>query len=213
MTAGQVKAAVNMQTVLTALNVKHDAKRADCPFCAGRSRRTVSITDTLYYCHRCGARGDVYSIVERVNRCDFPAALRFVAATGGLPMPASASGETVRAQIEERKRKRERLERAAVALEEQERELRIAHRGAWRELERLAHRSAMLNTDGRHDALLAALPALIRRDAASYMLLAFASARARAKYVLRPDCRRRAADAVLAGLVRDDDGRVLEVSA
>ena len=111
-----------------------------------------------------------------------------------------------------RKRERERLEATARRIQDAARELRHAHREALHELEKLAHRTARQNRDGRHDALLARLPELIRRDAAAYLILAFGDVRVRVKFVLNPECRRRAVDAVLAALVRDVDGRVLEVT-
>jgi hypothetical protein len=41
---------------------------------------TAAFTERFWKCHRCNEGGDVFTLVRTVKRCDFPAALRLVAA-------------------------------------------------------------------------------------------------------------------------------------
>lgn len=39
--------------------------RADCPWCGGR--RTISFTDQVYFCHRCGAKGNAFTLARELG--------------------------------------------------------------------------------------------------------------------------------------------------
>lgn len=181
--------------------------RADCPLCSGHSRGTVAYTERLAKCHRCGWGGDIFSLLMAVRGCDFRAALHEAADLASIPLDSHVD----RRALERRRRERERAQAAAERLAAEERRLRLDHREVLREMDALGRRAALRNSNGEHDSLLAVLPDYIRGHAAAYALLAFGCLPARAKYVLHPECRRRAVDAVLAGRVRDADGLVLEV--
>ena len=149
----------------------------------------------------------MFTLIRRARDTDFKGAIAFVADLAGVSLDTRVG----RSEVERQRRNRERVQAAGIKLVARERELRFAYRESWRELEHLAHRVALQNSNGRHDALLAGLPAPIRQDAAAYSLLAFGNVAARVKFLVQPECRRRAVDAVLAGMVRDGGGRVIEV--
>jgi hypothetical protein len=116
---------ITMRAVIVALGGKmRGSKRADCLLCRGSSRGTVAVTPELWRCHRCCSGGDQFELVKRVHRCDFPTALRYVADLAGIQIERSNSPE-LRHQWDEQRRRKERLERAAQALEEIERDLRV----------------------------------------------------------------------------------------
>jgi len=40
-------------------------RRADCPWCCGR--RTISLTEKVYFCHRCGAKGNSFTLARELG--------------------------------------------------------------------------------------------------------------------------------------------------
>jgi hypothetical protein len=54
---------VNVEAVLTNSGYRIRGRRADCPYCSGHSRLTVSFTDDgRFYCHRCARGGHIRSL-------------------------------------------------------------------------------------------------------------------------------------------------------
>ena len=59
-----------------------------CPFHAEKTASfSVHATQQFYHCFGCGASGDVFSFVQKVENVSFPEALRLVAQKMGVPMP------------------------------------------------------------------------------------------------------------------------------
>jgi hypothetical protein len=50
--------------------------RADCPYCEGHSRLTVSIRDELFFCHRCHRGGSVRQLAREQGRSLPPLKIR-----------------------------------------------------------------------------------------------------------------------------------------
>jgi hypothetical protein len=181
--------------------------RADCELCKGCSTSTVSFTDRLWKCHRCGEGGDVYSLVRAVHRCDFRTALRWVAELTGLQV-----ADTRSAELEARRQKTERVNRAARSLAEAERDLRLACRDEIYECD------SVLRAVGPWDQAQwrRAMAAFVLRNEfllPEYTLLSFGTAEARANYVLA-DHRVQAemiAAIRVAGGVQADNGHFAEV--
>jgi hypothetical protein len=197
--------------------------RADYGLCRGNSKGTVAFTERLWRCHRCNEGGNVFSLVRGVQRCDFLDALRYVAHLGGIWLEDSKCAD--RHEIEDRERRRERIEKAAQALGQIERTLRLQHLERIRDVEckrfRVSERLADLLRGGRERfrgeseslwATLKAAHSLLETDLAAYTLLAFGSAVERARYVLHSDLR----DEILAGIrsvggVRTEGGDWVQV--
>lgn len=47
-------------------------RRADCAYCRGSSRGTVSFTARVGFCHRCGWRGNVVTLLRALGLRDLP---------------------------------------------------------------------------------------------------------------------------------------------
>jgi DNA primase len=76
---------------------------ARCPF---HSEKTPSFTvhagKGIYKCFGCGAGGNVFDFIMRIDGCSFPEAVRIVAEKGGIPVPAEKQADDYRKLAEER---------------------------------------------------------------------------------------------------------------
>jgi hypothetical protein len=225
--AADLARSITVRQVLCALGVRvRNSKRADCPLCKGRTNATVAFTVRLWCCHRCHDSGDVFSLVRAVNRCDFPAALRFVADLAGVRLEDRRDEEFQR-KLEARKRQRERIEEGAKRLSALEhalvRECRDRIHDAERTRLKVSARLAELSRGeperfyGEQESLwlkLKAAAALLDGNLPMYTLLSFGPPDERARFVLRPDLRGEIIAGVrLAGYVRTADGKQVEVLA
>ena len=193
--------------------VHRGEKRADCGLCKGNSQGTVSLTDRLWRCHRCGAGGDAFAFVMQVQRCDFPAALKFVAEYGGIALPSETHpGAGYQHEMEQARLHRERIECAAERLAEMERTLRLLCRDKIHECDRILAKRAPWDAAQWQRAKWAQV---LQRDflLPEYTLVAFASMAERVRYVLANDGERASiCEAIrMAGGVRTDRGHFMEV--
>ena len=62
---------IHFHALLERAGFRIRGRRADCPHCRGTARLTVAISDTAYYCHRCGKKGGLRSLA-RDNGCALP---------------------------------------------------------------------------------------------------------------------------------------------
>lgn len=68
--------------------------KARCPFHNERTASfSVSPEKGLYYCFGCGAKGDIFSFVEKFEGLDFPGTLKLLAERAGVPLEQKASDE------------------------------------------------------------------------------------------------------------------------
>jgi hypothetical protein len=218
---------VTVPQVLKAFGVRvSNSKRADCLLCKGNSTRTLAFTYRLWCCHRCGAGGDVFSLVRAVNRCDFPEALRFVANLAGIRLEDRRHADFQR-ELDARKRQRERIANGAKKLSALEhgllRECRDRIHNAERTRLKVSARLAELSRGeperfrGEQEGLwrtLQVATALLNTNLPSYTLLSFGALAERARFVLYPELR----DEIIAGIrwagsVRTADGKQMEVLA
>src|SRR5204862_5285608 len=59
-----------------------------CPFHQEKSPSfSVHATKQFYHCFGCGASGDVFSFVQKIENSSFPEAVRAVATKLGIPLP------------------------------------------------------------------------------------------------------------------------------
>jgi len=223
--ATTIARSVTVPQVLLALGVRvRNSKRADCPLCKGNSTGTLAFAHRLWRCHRCNEGGDIFSLVRAVNRCDFPAALRFVAELAGIRLEDRWSAD-FRRELAARKRQQERLEEGAnklAALEHallRERRARIhdAERKRLKVSERLSalSRGEPQRFRGEQEALwltLQAAAVLLNAELAAYTVLTFGSFDERARFVLHPELREEIIARVRwAGYVRTAEGRQVAV--
>jgi DNA primase len=62
-----------------------------CPFHSEKTASfSVHVTRQFYHCFGCGASGDVFSFVQKVENVSFPEAVRLIAQKLGVPMPKVA---------------------------------------------------------------------------------------------------------------------------
>ena len=62
-----------------------------CPFHSEKTASfSVHATRQFYHCFGCGASGDVFSFVQKVENISFPEAVRLIAQKLGVPMPKVA---------------------------------------------------------------------------------------------------------------------------
>jgi hypothetical protein len=84
-----------------------DQWSGQCPFHDDRSA-SLSVSENLFFCHAggCGATGDVFAWLERVNQCDFVEALRIAAQKVGLaPLADKPSQSKPKANPDTEKRR------------------------------------------------------------------------------------------------------------
>jgi hypothetical protein len=206
--ARDVARTVSMRHVLMRLGVRvRNSKRANCPLCKGNSTGTLAFTERLWRCHRCNEGGDVYTLVCAVNRCDFPAALRYVAELGGVRIEDDHKAADTQREIGSRQQQRDRISAAADKLVQIEHALRLKCCHSIHECDRV------LCPPGPWDEARwqRAQAASVLRDEyllPVYTLLSFGATAERAQYALHSETRARVAAAVRwAGGVRDDEGR------
>lgn len=191
--------------------VRH-RNRADCGVCKGNSKGTVAFTEQLWKCHRCGEGGDVFSLVRAVHRCQFPAALRYVAEFGGVGL-GDFNRYNFQREIEARRQQRERIDRAANILAQFERALRIEYRDAIHKCD------SVLNAPGpwseAHWLRAHAASVLDEYLLPAYTLLSWGAMSERTRYVLAEERTRAdtAAAVRIAGGVRTDDDHWMDLLA
>lgn len=201
-------------------------KRADCPLCKGNSTGTLAFTERLWCCHRCNEGGDVFSLLQAANRCDFLEALRFVAELAAIRVEDHRSADSHR-RLAARKRQRQRVKDAAnkltalehVLLLERRDRIHDAERKRLRVSERLAalERGEHERFRGEQESLwltLQAAATLLQEDIPAYTLLSFGAPDERARFVLHPELRNKMiAQVRSAGYIRTADGKQIEVLA
>jgi excisionase family DNA binding protein len=91
--------------------------RTTCPFHHGDNPTafSVNLNTGVFYCHACGAKGDMLSFVMQRDHVDFKAAAVYLGAWDD-----SALTDDVRCQIAERQQHRKRIDTAAEILAEME---------------------------------------------------------------------------------------------
>jgi hypothetical protein len=152
----------------------------------------------------------VYSLVRAVQRCDFPAALAYVAEIAGVRLAAPRSADARREIANQRQR--QRIDTAADLLEQAERELLRECRKRIHDCDRVLSVPGPWDEAQWRQAQWACI--LLRYLLAEYTLLAFGGLAERARYVLHPEGRAVMVAAILdAGGVRNDDGRWQDVLA
>lgn len=216
----EVSALVPMLDLLRQLGfeVKERSRRARCMLHGGSNSGSFAWTEGgLWHCHSCGRGGDKIKLVCEARGCGPSDALGFLAALAGVDI----SNVKVRREIAQRNRERRRQVAARARLCAIERRLLISLRNKIHRLEnvrrdaaqRISKRGVTSDCDAEWEILKVVHSQLLRM-VAGYYILSFASRRDRARFALQPDARTKMVnDALEAGVVVGDGGKVMEIAA
>lgn len=108
MTVDEIKQSHSMQEVAESygMNVNR-AGFCPCPFHKGDHTASMKIYKDSFYCFGCGASGDIFSFVQKMDHCDFKTA--FYSLGGTYEKPTKKSEIAIyHAQKAKEKRERER---------------------------------------------------------------------------------------------------------
>ena len=127
----EIKRRVSVREVLERAGVKlRPRHRADCPLpdCRGDRNATLHYKprDEIWHCFRCDKGGDVFSLVEELQGCDFKRAQKYLAALARVELPAGAKmtrweRQRLAQEQAEHGRKREKVDSTSDDLEQMER--------------------------------------------------------------------------------------------
>jgi hypothetical protein len=190
--------------------------RSRCPLHGGDNPTSfaVNLNSGGFYCHACGAKGgDVVAFAMFRYKLDFRDAC---AKLGVWKSERRISASALR----NLKRHRDRQNQCAEAIAERLRELRLSYRNEIHLLEQIQWWTGELMRDASITpeelefcwSTLASILSQLRTAIAAYCLLSFATVGERLDFVMRPEERTGAIQAVLnRGTVRDDSGVTTEV--
>jgi len=75
--------------------------RGICPFHT-EQRPSLYVGDGVWYCHGCGAGGDAFTFVQKIEHCSFAEAVEIIARRVGIPLDRAQQAERVKAEGLER---------------------------------------------------------------------------------------------------------------
>ena len=67
-----------LDSVLDMLGIKHNRGRCACPLCDSSNETTMSFNGNVFYCFKCGAKGDSISFVQQYKKIGFVQAVKFL---------------------------------------------------------------------------------------------------------------------------------------
>lgn len=112
MTKEEIKEAIPMKDILRRYGIEENrAGFIHCPFHEGDREASMRIYDKDFHCFGCGANGDIFDFVMKMEECSFPAAFKML---GGSYQGHrdSFSARLARYHLEQKKEARRRkLER------------------------------------------------------------------------------------------------------
>jgi hypothetical protein len=225
--ARDVAALVPMPDLLNTLGIQVNtrSRRAPCLLHGGTNISAFCWRDNgVWFCFSCGKGGDKFTLVQEIRKCNFLEALRFLAAMAGIKF-ADLDTTEARRQLAKAKRKDQRVKAACMKLQSLERDLLLTARDevfSLRKLRRDAGARLTAIREGEkprftdEEAVAWDALALVARQeltaSARYTFLAFASPADRADFALNPRERKRMVEeALAAGAVIDEKGRVMEI--
>lgn len=111
MTVDEIKSQHSMRDIVERYGFHPNrAGFISCPFHKGDRTPSMKIYRNDYHCHACGANGDIFTFIQRMDHCDFKTA--FYSLGGTYEKPTSASRLAVyhsQKAKENRSRKERRL--------------------------------------------------------------------------------------------------------
>ena len=185
--------------------------RTTCPLHHGDNPTafSVNLNTGAFYCHACGAKGDMLSYVMQRDHVDFKTAAMSLGAWDD-----NAQAADVRRELATRQQERERIDRATAALAAAEHELWIECRDRIHDCDRVLAGPGLWDEAQWQRAQAASI---LRDDylLPAYTVLSWAVIPERTRYVLADEQARAAMTAAvrLAGGVRTETGYWMEVPA
>jgi DNA primase len=80
----RIKDNVLIENVLDRYGIRHSHGRCCCPIHDGNNPTSFSFNDQVFHCHSCGASGDVFQLIQHLERVEFKESLKLVAAMAGI---------------------------------------------------------------------------------------------------------------------------------
>lgn len=94
MTVEEIKAAYSMRDIVARYGFQPNRRGfIPCPFHQGDRQASLKVYDRDYHCHACGANGDIFSFVERLENMTFKEA--FQSLGGAYEKPTFSSRLTI----------------------------------------------------------------------------------------------------------------------
>lgn len=108
MTSEEIKAKYSMRDILAKYGIQPNRSGfICCPFHKGDREASMKIYGDSYYCFGCGASGDIFSFVERMEGCGFKDAFY---ALGGTYEKPSFESNLVRYRMEQKRAQKAKME-------------------------------------------------------------------------------------------------------
>lgn len=109
MTKEEIKSTYSMQEIVERYGLHPNrAGFVRCPFHKGDHDASMKIYKDSYYCFGCGANGDIFTFIQRMDNCDFKTA--FYSLGGAYEKPTFQSKLSVyRLKKQEEQRKKEEI--------------------------------------------------------------------------------------------------------
>lgn len=109
MTVDEIKNQYTMRDIVERYGFHPDrAGFISCPFHSGDHTPSMKIYKNDFHCHACGANGDIFTFVQKMDNCDFKTA--FYSLGGTYRKPSFSSNLAIyRAQNEKKKREKRQM--------------------------------------------------------------------------------------------------------
>jgi DNA primase len=108
MTVDEIKSTYSMRSIVERYGYHPNrAGFISCPFHTGDRSPSMKIYAKDFHCHACGANGDIFSFIQRMDNCDFKTAFYFL---GGSYQKKSDASKLALYKLKKAKEKREKEE-------------------------------------------------------------------------------------------------------
>lgn len=113
MTKEEIKSTYSMQGIVERYGLHPNrAGFIRCPFHKGDNDASMKIYKDSYYCFGCGANGDIFTFIQRMDNCDFKTAFYSLGGTYEKPtFQSKLSVYRLKKQEEQRKKEEIKLKR------------------------------------------------------------------------------------------------------
>jgi DNA primase len=108
MTVDEIKSTYSMRSIVERYGYHPNrAGFISCPFHTGDRSPSMKIYAKDFHCHACGANGDIFSFIQRMDNCDFKTAFYSL---GGSYQKQSDASKLALYKLKKAKEKREKEE-------------------------------------------------------------------------------------------------------
>ena len=82
----RIKATISIEDVLNFYSIPFKGNRCKCPIHKGDNPTSFSFNDGVFCCHSCGAKGDVFTLVQHLENVGFRESVRKIASLAGITL-------------------------------------------------------------------------------------------------------------------------------